>query len=228
MNDIQKNINDIKTQLIDNHKVIVVSKTYPVEDIIVAYNCGVRDFGENKVQELCAKYQILKNYDITWHLIGHLQTNKVKNIAPFVSYIHSVDSLKILSEINRQAKNCDRKINCLLEFHIASEDTKFGLNIDEATAILGSEEYRKMQNIEICGVMGMASFYDDTQQIRREFSNLRNIFNTLKEKYFYDNCTFCEISMGMSNDWLIATQEGSTMLRIGTQIFGERKKNLCV
>lgn len=225
MDNIQKNIIEIKSQLPDTVRLIAVSKTYPADDIITAYNCGQRDFGENKVQELCEKYEKLQNFDINWHLIGHLQTNKVKYIAPFVNYIHSIDSLKLLAEINNQAEKCKRKIKCLLEFHIAVEDTKFGLNLQEAQKILESNEYQSMQNIEICGVMGMASLSVDTQLIRCEFHKLKTIFLDLKTKYFHQNSAFCEISMGMSNDWKIAIEEDTTMIRIGTQIFGKRNYN---
>jgi pyridoxal phosphate enzyme (YggS family) len=160
--------------------------------------------------------------DIHWHLIGHLQSNKVKYIAPFVHLIHSVDSLKLLAEINKQGKKNDRVIDCLLQFHIAQEETKFGLDINEAEEILQSTEFKSMQHIRICGVMGMASFTEDDLQIKNEFSALNNIYNQLKNDFFQDDELFCERSMGMSSDYVIAQKEGSTMVRIGSTIFGGR------
>ncbi|MDR2836136.1 MAG: YggS family pyridoxal phosphate-dependent enzyme [Bacteroidales bacterium] len=219
---IAKNIENIKSQLPDNVRLIAVSKYHSTEEIITAYNAGQRDFGENKIQELLQKQEELQNLDICWHLIGHLQTNKVKYIANFVEYIHSVDNLKLLQEINNQAIKQNRKIKCLLEFHIAEEETKFGLNLEKTIEILDSEEYKLMQNIEICGIMGMASFTDDLKKIYIEFNKLKKIFDFLKEKYYFHSFNFHEISMGMSNDWKIAIEAGSTMIRIGTQIFGER------
>jgi pyridoxal phosphate enzyme (YggS family) len=214
-NDIRKTLNEKGVNL------IAVSKTKPIEAIFFLYNEGQRIFGENRVQELTAKYDALPK-DIQWHLIGHLQSNKVKYIAPFVSLIHSVDSLSLLSEINRQALKNNRIINCLLQFHVAVEETKYGLNIEEAEQLLNSDEYRKMKNIRIEGVMGMASFSNDEDAIRKEFSNLSNIFEKLKALFFNSEDTFCEISMGMSGDYQIAVDEGSTMVRIGSLLFGER------
>jgi len=225
MENIEKNIKEIKLFLNKKTKLIAVSKTYPIENILTAYNAGQRDFGENRVQELCEKYEQLKNLDINWHLIGHLQINKIKYIINFIDYIHSVDSLKLLSEINKQAEKWNRKVKCLLEFYIAKEETKFGLNFEEAIELLESEEYKKFQNIEICGVMGMASFTDDYNLIKTEFENLKNIFENLKNKYFLNCNNFSEISMGMSNDWKLAIEIGSTMIRVGTQVFGKRTLN---
>lgn len=225
MTDIQKNILSIKTELGEGVRLLAVSKTYPIENILTAYKIGQRDFAENKVQELCEKREKLVNYDIIWHLIGHLQTNKVKYIAPFVDYIHSVDSLKLLIEINKQAQKLGRSIKCLFEFYIASEETKFGLTLQEAERIINSEEYKKMENIEICGVMAMASFSNNEELIRTEFKKLKKIFYELKKKYYFGISEFREISMGMSSDWKIAIEEGTTMIRIGSNIFGKRNYN---
>lgn len=202
-------------------RLVAVSKTKTPEQILDLYHKGQRIFGENRVQELVPKYEELPG-DIEWHAIGHLQTNKVKYIAPFIACIHSVDSLKILKEINKQAKKADRTIDCLLQFHIAEEDTKFGLNQEEATEMLDSPEYKKLKNVRITGVMGMATFTDDEVQVRREFRSLKNIFDQLKARFFSGDDHFREISMGMSGDYKIAVEEGSTMVRIGTLLFGER------
>ncbi len=206
-----------------NVTLVAVSKTHPPERVLEVYAGGQRVFGENRPQEMLAKYDALPK-DIHWHLIGHLQTNKVKMIAPFVSMIHSVDSLRLLSEINKQAEKCNRVIDCLLQFHIAAEETKFGLDETEARTLLESPEYLAMQNVRICGVMGMATFTDDTALVRREFKSLKRIFDDLKTQYFAENEEFRQISMGMSGDWELAVEEGSTMVRIGSLIFGERKK----
>lgn len=218
---IQENIQKIKATLPSNVLLLAVSKTKPNEDILQAYACGCRDFGENKVQEMTAKYEQLPK-DIRWHLIGHLQTNKVKYIAPFVSLIHSVDSLNLLQIINKEAQKCNRVIPCLLQFHIATEETKFGLSLDEAEEILKSQEFLQLKNVEIRGVMGMASCTDDEIQVRNEFKQLKSIFDVLHTKYFPTQ-SFKEISMGMSGDYPIAVEEGSTIVRVGSSIFGERK-----
>ncbi|NPA37243.1 MAG: YggS family pyridoxal phosphate-dependent enzyme [Chlorobi bacterium] len=218
---IADKIAEIKKELNENVKLVAVSKTKPVEDILEAYNAGHKIFGENKAQELSGKYDVLPK-DIEWHFIGHLQTNKVKYIAPFVSLIHGVDSLKLLKTINKEAKKKDRIIDCLLQFHIAEEETKFGLNETEAEEILNSIEFKELENIRITGVMGMATYTSDTEQIIREFRHLKNIFDTLKEKYFSSEDAFKEISMGMSGDYKIAVEEGSTIVRIGSAIFGAR------
>lgn len=220
---IQENIQKIKLTLPSNVLLLAVSKTKPNEDILQAYDCGCRDFGENKVQEMTAKYEQLPK-DIRWHLIGHLQTNKVKYIAPFVSLIHSVDSLNLLQTINKEAQKCNRVIPCLLQFHIATEETKFGLSLDEAEEILQSQEFVSLKNIEIRGVMGMASCTNDEAQVRNEFKQLKTIFDLLHTKYFPTQ-SFKEISMGMSGDYPIAVEEGSTIVRVGSSIFGERKYN---
>ena len=221
MTTVQENISRVKAKLPSNVTLVAVSKTKPVEAILEAYESGQRIFGENKVQEIVAKRDLLPS-DIQWHQIGHLQSNKVKYIAPFISMIHSVDSLKLLSVINENAKKCDRLIDCLLQFHIAEEETKFGFSIDEVVALLSSKEYALMSNVRICGVMGMATYTDDTEQIRKEFRNLHSYFVKLKQDFFSDNDSFKEISMGMSSDYMIAVEEGSTMVRIGSEIFGSR------
>jgi len=213
----------VKKSLPPHVKLVAVTKTHPPETVMEAYRLGHKIFGENKVQELLAKQQVLPE-DIEWHLIGHLQTNKVKYLVPFISMIQSVDSLKLLKVINSEASKTGRVINCLLEFHIAGEETKFGLDLDEARKILESEDYKTMKNIRICGVMGMASFTPDRDQIRKEFRNLAEIFRTLRADYFVDSEWFREISMGMSGDYDIAIEEGATIVRLGTILFGERMK----
>lgn len=218
---IAERISEIKNQLPENVTLIAVSKTKPAEMIKEAYFGGQRHFGENKVQEMTDKYAVLPR-DIHWHLIGHLQTNKVKYIAPFVSLIHSIDSLKLLAEINKQAKKSNRIINCLLQFHIAQEETKFGLSETEAKELLMDASIPTLQNINIVGVMGMASFTKNKDQIRSEFGHLRRIFDQLKNDHFKHKNDFKEISMGMSGDYLLAIEEGSTMVRVGSSIFGGR------
>ncbi len=203
-------------------RLVAVSKTRPPEDLLRLYEQGQRDFGENKAQELASKYEALPK-DIRWHMIGHLQSNKVKYIAPFVHLIHAVDSLKILQEIDKQALRYNRIIDCLLQFKIAREDTKYGLELSEADAMLQSADFQYFKNVRIVGVMGMATFTDDHDQIRREFQRLKEIFNIIQTKYFSNQPAFKEISMGMSDDYQIAVEEGSTMVRIGTLLFGPRR-----
>lgn len=200
---------------------MAVSKTRPAAELMEAYAAGQRVFGENKVQELIEKYQQMPP-DVQWHFIGHLQTNKVKQITPFISLIHSVDSFKLLKSIDKEGKRNNRKIKCLLQFHIAEEESKFGLDLPEAVDILSSAEYGALGFIEVCGVMGMATYTDDESQIRKEFRLLKNIFEQLKERFFGGQESFSEISMGMSGDYPIAVEEGSTMIRVGSLIFGER------
>lgn len=214
------NLKNILSTLPCAVKLVLVSKYQSVETIMEAYNTGYRVFGENKAQELITKQPLMPK-DIEWHFIGHLQTNKVKYIVPFVSLIHSVESLKLLMEINKEALKNNKIINCLMQFHIATEETKFGLSYQEAEEILNSDDYKKLNNINICGVMGMATFTEDKQVVRKEFQNLKHIFDTLKSKYFAGNETFKEISMGMSDDFHVAVEEGSTMVRVGTAIFKE-------
>ncbi len=218
---IAENLKKIKSTLPKNVKLIAVSKFKSYDDILEAYHAGHIVFGENRVQELVDKYEQLPK-DIEWHMIGHLQTNKVKYIAPFVHLVHGVDSLKLLKEINKQAKRVDRTQKCLLQIHIADEETKFGLSKEEAFDLLESDTYKAFENIEICGVMGMATLTDDIEQIHKEFSTLKNLFNELKQSYFSTQESFAEISMGMSGDYKIAVEEGSTMVRVGSAIFGAR------
>jgi len=218
---IPQKIEEIKKSIPESVSLVAVSKTKPNEAIMEAYDGGYRIFGENKPQELTRKFNELPK-DITWHMIGHLQTNKVKYIAPFVSLIHAVDSLKLLKEINKQALKNDRVIDCLFQFHIADEQTKFGLDLNDAELIINSEEYQNMQNIRIVGVMGMATYTDDENQVRSEFSNLKSIYSKLKSKFFSEEESFKEISMGMSGDYKLAIEEGSTMIRVGSTIFGAR------
>lgn len=222
METITKKLQRIQQNIPDYVSLVAVSKTKPNEAIIEAYEAGQRLFGENKVQELTQKYNDLPK-DIEWHFIGHLQTNKVKYIAPFVSLIHAVDSIKLLKTIDKEAAKNKRTISCLLQFFIADEESKFGLNMKEADTLLQSEEYRKLQHVRITGVMGMATFTNDEQKITREFQTLKRNFDELKKRYFSDNDSFKEISMGMSNDYLLAIAQGSTMIRIGSTIFGERE-----
>jgi PLP dependent protein len=212
---------DFQKNLPAHVKLVAVSKTKSEEEILEIYHAGHRLFGENKVQELLPKYEDLPK-DIEWHLIGHLQSNKVKYIAPFIGMIHSVDSLKLLKTINKEALKNDRTIKCLLQFHIAEEETKFGLDMEEAAEILSSEEFKELKNIEICGVMGMATFTDDLEKVRREFKNLKSVFGLLKKTFFADQSNFSEISMGMSDDYQVAIKEGSTIIRVGSAIFGSR------
>ncbi len=219
--EIGKEILAIKQSIPANVKLVAVSKTKPNEDIMAAYNVGHKIFGENKVQDLVGKFESLPK-DIEWHFIGHPQSNKVKYIAPFVALIHGVDSLKLLKVIDKEGRKNNRVVRCLLQFHIATEATKFGLSVDEAKAILESEEFKKLNFVEIAGVMGMATNTDDTDWIRKEFRTLKNIFNLLKNEYFSDSEIFAEISMGMSGDYKIAVEEGSTMIRVGSKIFGAR------
>jgi hypothetical protein len=218
---IAENINLISKNLPDYVQLVAVSKTKPNHDVMEAYNTGHKIFGENKVQDLVRKFEGLPK-DIEWHFIGHPQSNKVKYIAPFVKLIHGVDSLKLLKTINKEAKKNNRQIACLLQFHIAEEETKFGLLLSEAREMLESKEFKSFQNLIMAGVMGMATYTNNFEQVRNEFRLLKTIFNTLKNEYFSEIKSFSEISMGMSDDYLIAVEEGSTMIRVGSKIFGER------
>jgi len=206
-----------------NVTLVAVSKNKPIEDVKSIYDLGHKDFGENYVQELVDKQDKLPK-DIQWHFIGHLQTNKVKFIAPFVSLIHGVDSFKLLKEINKQGEKNNRTISCLLQIHIAQEETKFGLNEDELDAIFGSAELKDLKNITICGMMGMASYTEDEEKIRTEFRYLKTLFNSHKQLSTF-NCKLSTLSMGMSDDYKIAIEEGSNMVRIGSLIFGSRNIN---
>lgn len=218
---IAENIEQIRNKIPASVRLVAVSKTKPLQDIMEAYHAGQKVFGENKAQDLISKQAELPS-DIEWHYIGHLQTNKVKYLVPFISMIEAVDSLKLLKEINKQAAKIDKKINCLLQFHIASEDTKFGLDLAEAEKMLHSEAFLSLQHVQICGVMGMATYTDDEAILRKEFGQLRDYFKALKEKYFEEDEQFKEISMGMSGDYAVAIEDGSTNVRIGTAIFGTR------
>jgi pyridoxal phosphate enzyme (YggS family) len=216
-----QNLNKLKNEIPEHVKIIAVSKTHSPSEILEVYNSGHRLFGENRAQELIDKQPQLPG-DIQWHFIGHLQTNKVKYIAPYVAMIHSIDSMKLLKEVNKQASKNHRVIDCLLQFHIAQEESKYGLNQEEAVEILNSQEYKSMKNIRIRGVMGMATFTEDIDWVRKEFKTLKRYFEFLKANFFADDDNFSEISMGMTGDYQVAIEEGSTMVRIGTAIFGER------
>jgi hypothetical protein len=212
---------EIKKTLPPTVTLVAVSKTKPVEDILSIYQCGQKVFGENKVQELCSKFESMPK-DIEWHLIGHLQTNKVKYIAPFVSLIHAVDSLKLLQEINKQAQKHNRVINCLLQIYIAKEESKFGLDFDEAISILHSPEFVALEHINIVGLMGMATNTDDQSIVKKEFTQLEKFYQELKKDNTIAHCNFSILSMGMSNDYALAIECGSNMVRIGSSIFGNR------
>ncbi|CAH8283694.1 hypothetical protein EV196_102555 [Mariniflexile fucanivorans] len=220
---IQENLQYIKSTLPDHVTLVAVSKTKPVSDLMEAYNAGQRIFGENKIQEMVDKHETMPK-DIEWHMIGHVQSNKVKYMASFVSLIHGVDNFKLLEEINKQAKKHNRIINCLLQIKIASEDSKFGMTSNEASEIIQSEAFSKLKNIKIVGVMGMATFTEDKDQIKKEFTLLKTIFDDLK---LIKSCNFKPetISMGMSGDYQLAIDCGSTMVRVGSSIFGERNYN---
>ena len=218
---ILENISRIKTHIPQGVKLVAVSKTKPTDVILEAYRTGQRVFGENKPQELTLKWNTLPK-DIEWHMIGHLQTNKVKYIAPFVSLIHSVDSPKLLAVIDKEAEKNGRTIDCLFQMHIAEEETKFGFDYTELDNFLGSGALDEFKNVRIVGVMGMATFTEDDAQVRYEFHNLKEIFLKLKQRYFASCSYFKEISMGMSDDYPIAIEEGSTIVRVGSAIFGER------
>lgn len=202
-------------------QLVAVSKLKPASEVMAAYELGQRHFGENWAQELKEKHEQLPK-DIQWHFIGHLQTNKIKYIIPYVHLIHSIDSFRLLQEVNRLAARHGRVVGCLLQFHVATEETKFGFSMEECLQMLQSPEFSTLHNIEICGVMGMASLTDNTEQIHREFRTLHGYFERLKKEYFADSASFKEISMGMTDDYPIAIEEGSTMIRVGSAIFGAR------
>lgn len=218
---IREKIVEIKKQIPEGVTLVAVSKTKPIEDIMQAYDEGQRVFGENKAQEMKEKQALLPK-DIQWHMLGHLQENKVKYIVPFVSLIHSVDSLKILQAINKRAIICERVVDCLLEIDISHEETKFGLSKEELYNLLSSPEYEQMKNIRICGLMGIGSITDDNSKTREEFRGLRALYSEIKDKFFAGKDYFRHVSMGMSGDYDIAIEEGSTIVRIGSKIFGER------
>ena len=222
---IQQNIHEIRTHLPTHVSLVCVSKFNPNSSILEAYECGERIFGESKVQELCGKYETLPK-DIIWHFIGHLQTNKIKFIVPFVSLIHGVDSYKLLEEINKQAFKVGTVVNCLLQVHIAKEETKFGFSAEELLETMEVGNWKNLQNIQICGLMGMATYTDNQEQIHQEFKGLKTLFDKVKEAYFIGNETFSTLSMGMSDDFQIAIDEGSTAVRVGSKIFGSRNMEL--
>jgi len=217
---IKQNLQNIKSNLPKNVTLVAVTKTKPISDIMEAYNAGHKVFGENKIQEMCEKFEQLPK-DIEWHMIGHVQRNKVKYMAEFVSLIHGVDSFKLLKEINKQAEKHNRTINCLLQIKIASEESKFGMTPDEANQIIKSKEFSDLKHVCIKGVMGMATFTKDSIQIKKEFLYLKKIFGELKSNSI-PNTDFKIISMGMSSDYQIAVDCGSNMVRIGSSIFGPR------
>lgn len=218
---IKNNLLEIKSALPEHVTLVAVSKTKPVPDLIEAYDAGQRIFGENKIQEMSDKYEQMPK-DIEWHMIGHVQTNKVKYMAPFVSLVHGVDSMKLLAEINKQAAKNNRVIDCLLQIHIAEEETKFGMDQDELTAVIASDDFRKMENIRISGLMGMATFTEDETQIKKEFDHLKSIFDNLCQQPETANLQPEILSMGMSGDYKLAIASGSTMVRVGSSIFGHR------
>lgn len=223
---IAANISSIKKEIGNSDvKLIAVSKTKPIESIVEAYEAGQRLFGENMVQELVEKHERLPK-DIEWHLIGHLQSNKVKYIAPFINLIHSVDSLKLMQEINKQALKNNRIIDCLLQLEIADEETKFGMDMGEAIELLRSDEFKELKNIRICGVMGIATLTDNPKITAEEFYELNTFFRGLKDTFFRKDAAFKEISMGMSGDYKLAIEKGSTMIRLGSTIFGVREAKI--
>lgn len=218
---IAENIKKVLSELPAGVQLVAVSKFHPNEAIEEAYNAGQRVFGESKVQEMTAKYESLPK-DIEWHFIGHLQTNKIKYIVPYVALIHGVDSYKLLTEINKQALKADRIVNCLLQLHIAAEETKFGFSYDECREMLAEGEWKDLKNVRICGLMGMATNTDNPEQIKAEFCSLSSFFQEVKSTYFADTKAFRELSMGMSHDYHEAITAGSTLVRVGSKIFGER------
>lgn len=224
---VKENLETVRKTIPSGVLLVAVSKTKPVEDLQEAYDAGQRVFGENHALEMRDKHEVLPK-DIDWHFIGHLQTNKIKYIVQYVRLIHSIDTFNLLQAVNKEAVKHDRVVDCLLQFHIAEEETKFGLSMEEAEEILNFAETHgraSLQNVRICGVMGMATNTDNMTQVRKEFHHLKEIFDTLKAKYFADCEWFKEISMGMSHDYPIAIEEGSTMVRVGSKIFGERNYN---
>lgn len=221
---ITNNLKQIQSELPQGVRLVAVSKFHPKEAIEEAYKAGQRIFGESKVQEMTDKQESLPK-DIEWHFIGHLQSNKIKYMAPYVTMIHGIDSYKLLSEVNKQAAKAGRTIDCLIQLHIAQEETKFGFSFDECREMLAREEWNSLANIRICGLMGMASNTNSEEQIEREFRSLNRFFNEVKRDFFADQPAFCELSMGMSHDYPMAIAAGSTLVRIGSKIFGDRIYN---
>lgn len=218
---IRENLKEVLTDLPQGVRLVAVSKFHPVEALEEAYGAGQRIFGENKVQEMSAKQEVLPK-DIEWHFIGHLQTNKIKYIAPYVTLIHGIDSYKLLSEVNKLAVQNGRVIDCLLQLHIAQEETKFGFSFEECRKMLTEGEWKKLTHIRICGLMGMASNTENEEQVRGEFRSLKSFFDEMAHTHFVDKREFRELSMGMSHDYRMAVAEGSTLVRVGSKIFGER------
>ncbi len=222
MSSITDHIKEMQASLPKGVTLVAVSKFHPVEALQEAYDAGQRIFGESRAQELCAKQKVMPN-DIEWHFIGPLQSNKVKEIIPFISMIQSIDTVKLLSEVNKQAARCNRVISVLLEMHIAQEEAKHGFNHEECEALLHKDVLNQLSNVRICGLMGMATNTDNSDQVRKEFHGLHDYFLELKNGFFKDDDFFKTLSMGMTQDYDIAVEEGSTMIRVGTHIFGERQ-----
>lgn len=219
---IAEQISRLHQKLPEGVSLLAISKYHPIEALQEAYDAGQRMFGENHIQEMAAKAAALPK-DIEWHFTGHVQTNKIKYMAPFVSLIHAVDSFRLLREINKHAAKHERRIDCLLQIHIAQEETKYGLTVDECRQLLANEPWRELQHIRITGLMAMGSNTDDLEQVRKEFRQIKQLFDELKRTYFADDSSFCQLSEGMTDDYPIAIEEGSTIVRIGSLIFGERE-----
>ena len=219
---VAEQITRLQKELPEGVNLLAISKYQPIEAIQEAYDAGQRMFGENHIQEMAAKAAALPK-DIQWHFTGHVQTNKIKYMAPFVSLVHAVDSFRLLREIDKHAAKHERRIDCLLQIHIAQEDTKYGLSVDECRQLLTNEPWRELEHVRITGLMAMGSNTDDMEQVRNEFKKIKILFDELKEKFFPDEPSFCQISEGMSDDYPIAIEEGSNIVRIGSMIFGERK-----
>jgi len=218
---IAENLQQVLNELPDGVRLVAVSKFHPNEAIEEAYRAGQRVFGESKVQEMTAKYESLPK-DIEWHFIGHLQTNKIRYIVPYVALIHGIDSYKLLAEVNKQAAKAGKVVNCLLQLHIAEEETKFGFSFDECREMLAAGEWKSLSSIQLCGLMGMATNTDDSEQIEKEFCSLSSFFKEVKDSWFADTEAFRELSMGMSHDYHQAIAAGSTLIRVGSKIFGDR------
>ncbi len=219
---VAEQITSLRKELPRGVSLLAISKYQPIEAIQEAYDAGQRMFGENHIQEMAAKAAVLPK-DIEWHFTGHVQTNKIKYMAPFVSLVHAVDSFRLLREIDKHAAKHNRCIDCLLQIHIAQEDTKYGLTIDECRQLLANEPWRELEHIRITGLMAMGSNTDDMEQVRHEFRQMKQLFDELRATYFPDELSFCQLSEGMTDDYPIAIEEGSTLVRIGSMIFGERK-----
>lgn len=218
---IAENLKQVLNELPEGVRLVAISKYHPNEAIEEAYRCGQRVFGESKAQEMTAKYESLPK-DIEWHFIGHLQTNKIKYIVPYVALIHGIDSYKLLTEVNKQAAKAGRVVDCLLQLHIAEEETKFGFSFNECREMLEAGEWKGLTNIQLCGLMGMATNTDKREQIEKEFCSLSSFFKEMKNSWFSDSDAFRELSMGMSHDYHQAIAAGSTLIRVGSKIFGER------